>query len=138
MEVTADTNSILLGDRIKLTFTITCDPSISIKKLVLDSITTIPGFELSDEKEWVERKTQMSKILTKEMMFTAFEPGITNFRLYHSFMTIRTPKKGFSRPWRLKVLPMLNKSEDIAPNKDIVVVITFGTGSECTSSYPWQ
>ena len=126
MEVTADTNSILLGDRIKLTFTITCDPSISIKKLVLDSITTIPGFELSDEKEWVERKTQMSKILTKEMMFTAFEPGDYEFPAVPFFYDYQnTEKKGFSRPWRLKVLPMLNKSEDIAPNKDIVVVITF-------------
>lgn len=126
MEVTADTNSILLGDKIKLTFTITCDPSIAIKSLVLDSITKVPGFELSDEKEWVEKNTQMSKILTKEMMFTAFEPGDYEFPVVPYIYDYQgSEKTGFSKSWHLKVLPMLTKGEDIAPNKDIVVVITF-------------
>ena len=75
MEITADTNRMIVGDQQKLIFTITCDPEISINKLDLDSITAVEGFELSEEQNWVENTTPMSKILTKDITFTAFNPG---------------------------------------------------------------
>ncbi|MCO6461273.1 MAG: hypothetical protein J5I59_07710 [Saprospiraceae bacterium] len=126
MEVTPDTNRILLGDRVKLTFTITCEPTIEIKNLVLDSITTLDGFELSHESEWVEKKTQMSKILTKEMILTVFNPGEYDFpKVPYNYIYQGKQKTGYSGQWHLTVLPLNTSSPEIAPNKDIVVDNSF-------------
>jgi hypothetical protein len=122
MEVTADTNRMMVGDQLKLVFTITCEPSITVNKIVLDSITAVPGFEISEEKDWVERATAMSKILTKEMIFTAFEPGDYAFpEVPYLYSYQGKEKEARSRSWKLTVLPLNTSEEDIAPNKDIVV-----------------
>ena len=121
MEVTADTNRMMVGDQLKLKFTITCEPSITINKLELDSITSIEGFELSEEQDWVEKATEMSKILTKEIVFTAFEPGEYAFPEVPYLYTYQGKEKtGLSRSWKLTVLPLNTSEEEIAPNKDIV------------------
>lgn len=121
MEVTADTNRMMIGDRQKLTFTITCDPSIEITGLALDSITRFEGFELSDEKDWIEKKTSMSRILTKEIMLTVFNPGEYDFPEVPYHYTYQGKEKtGHSRSWRLSVLPLNTQEPDIAPNKDII------------------
>ena len=121
MEVTPDTNRILIGDKVKLTFTITCEPSIEIEQLTLDSITIISGFELSDATEWVEKKTQMSKILTKEIMLTVFNPGEYTFpKVPYEYKYQGKTKIGSSDSWHLTVLPYNTPSQDIAPNKDII------------------
>lgn len=121
LEVTADTNRMMIGDRQKLTFTITCDPSIEITGLALDSITRVEGFELSDEKDWVEKKTSMSRILTKEIMLTVFNPGEYDFpEVPYHYTYQGKDKTGHSRPWHLSVLPLNTPEPDIAPNKDII------------------
>jgi len=121
MEVTPDTNRILIGDKVKLTFTITCEPSIEIEQLTLDSITVLTGFELSDATDWVEKKTQMSKILTKEIMLTVFNPGEYTFpNVPYEYKYQGKTKIGTSDSWHLTVLPYNTPSQDIAPNKDII------------------
>ncbi|MCA0333278.1 MAG: hypothetical protein LCH44_04940 [Bacteroidetes bacterium] len=121
MEVTPDTNRILIGDKVKLTFTITCEPSIEIEQLTLDSITVLTGFELSDATDWVEKKTQMSKILTKEIMLTVFNPGEYEFpKVPYTYRYQGNTKIGASDSWHLTVLPYTTPSQDIAPNKDII------------------
>jgi len=121
MEITADTNRMMVGDQQKLIFTITCDPSITIGKIELDSITSMPGFELSEEKEWAEKATQMSRIMTKEITFMAFEPGEFTFpAVPYQYNYQGKDKIGFSRTWKLTVLPLNTSEPDIAPNKDII------------------
>jgi len=126
MEITADTNRMIVGDQQKLIFTITCDPEISINKLDLDSITAVEGFELSEEQNWVENTTPMSKILTKDITFTAFNPGEYNFpEVTYHYSYKGNNKSGKSKSWKLTVFPLNTSEEDIAPNKDIIVEVYF-------------
>ena len=126
MEVIADTNRMMVGDQQKLVFVITCDPAVEIVTLDLDSITAVEGFELLDERNWVEKKTPMSKILTKDITFTAFNPGEYNFpEVPYQYSLKGNMKTGTSKSWKLTVLPLNTSEEDIAPNKDIIVEVDF-------------
>ncbi len=126
MDIIPDTNRMMVGDQQKLLFTITCDPTIEVTKLDLDSITDIEGFELMEEQNWVEHKTQMSKILTKSITFTAFNPGEYDFpEVPFQYIFNGKPKSGSSKSWKLTVMPLNTSEEDISPNKDIIVEVDF-------------
>ena len=126
MEITADTNRMIVGDQQKLVFTVTCDPEITINKIDLDSVTAVEGFELSEEQPWVENTTPMSKILTKDITFTAFNPGEYDFpEVTYHYSYKGNNKSGKSKSWKLTVFPLNTSEEDIAPNKDIIVEVYF-------------
>lgn len=122
LDVIPDTTRMLIGDQQKITLTITCDTSITDIKIDLDSITKIEGFEILEERNWVERRTQMSKILSKEITFTAFVPGEYTFPalVYHYRFNdnLRTNR---AKSWQLTVLPVVSQSQDIEPIKDILI-----------------
>lgn len=126
MEVIADTNRMMVGDQQKLVFVITCDPAVEVVTLDLDSVTAVDGFELLEERNWVEKKTPMSKILTKDITFTAFNPGEFNFpEVPYQYILKGKFNTGTSKSWKLTVLPLNTSEEDIAPNKDIIVEVDF-------------
>ncbi|HQW12682.1 MAG TPA: hypothetical protein PK076_07410 [Saprospiraceae bacterium] len=121
MLVLPDTNRMLLGDQIKIRLSVTADTSIYEVVPVLDSIKTIPGFEIVREGDWTERSTGLSRIMEKELLFTAFEPGTYQFpSLAYNYQYKNEAKTGHSKPFELTVLPVHTNTPDIEPIKDII------------------
>lgn len=119
--VTPDTNKMLIGDQQKLTLSVTADTSIHTVEVDLDSVKSIAGFEILEESEWTDRSMGISHVMTRELKFTAFEPGTLHFPpLRYTYRYKGEMRTGISKPFDVTVLPLSTQTEEIEKIKDII------------------
>lgn len=116
-----DTNRMLLGDQQKIKLSITADKAIRDIQVHLDSISKVQGFEIIRQEDWVESETAGSKILTKDIVFTAFNPGTFTFPgIAYTYEYNGMRDTGYSKAFTLTVFPVETKTKDLQKNKEIL------------------